>query len=58
MSSEGPPSIPRPFKFSHEQIIDRRLKSSEPAGRNALQSFERFMRHVALWEHECRGDIM
>lgn len=56
---EGPPGVvERPFKFSHDRLVDRRLRSSEPAGRSALQGFERFMRHVALWEHECRGDVM
>lgn len=43
--------------MTHSEITARRLKSSDPAGRGALQNFERLMRHVALWEHACRGDI-
>lgn len=44
--------------MTHDEIVDRRLTSSEPAGRSALQNFERLGRHVALWEYACRGQIV
>lgn len=43
--------------MTHESITERKQGSTDPAGRSALQGFGRLMRHVALWERACQGDI-
>lgn len=45
------------LKMSHDSITERKQRSSDPAGRSALQGLGRLMRHVALWERACQGDI-
>lgn len=46
-------------RMNHQELFDRKQQSTDPAGRSALQNFERLMRHVALWEHAClcRGEV-
>lgn len=54
-TSIGDERVPQ---VDHEDLVDKRQRSTDPAGRSALQNFERLMRHVALWEHACRREIV
>lgn len=56
--SQIDPNDLEPMRCSHDMITDRVQRSSEPARHSALQSLARLMRHVALWEHECRGEVV
>jgi hypothetical protein len=43
--------------FSHAMLESYAQVSSEPLGRSCLTGFPLFMRHVALWETEAKGEI-
>ena len=43
--------------FSHAMLESYAQVSSEPLGRSCLTGFSLFMRHVALWEAEAKGEI-
>lgn len=45
-------------KLWQDELADAESWTSDPAGREALQGFERLMRHVALWEMACKGEVM
>lgn len=44
--------------FSHAMLESYAQVTSEPLGRSCLTGFPLFMRHVALWEEEAKGDIV
>ncbi|KAJ6605404.1 hypothetical protein DFH09DRAFT_1067677 [Mycena vulgaris] len=54
--------LPSPGRWdelvSHLDLENRHQTSSEPQERSCLTGFSLFMRHVALWEMEQRGEIV
>ncbi|PBK72559.1 hypothetical protein ARMSODRAFT_1016511 [Armillaria solidipes] len=44
--------------FTHALLESNVQRSSEPLGRSCLTGFSLFMRHVALWEEEVKGNIV
>ncbi len=44
--------------FTHALLESNMQRSSEPLGRSCLTGFSLFMRHVALWEEEVKGNIV
>ncbi|KAF8319266.1 hypothetical protein DL93DRAFT_2094740 [Clavulina sp. PMI_390] len=49
---------PHTYKVAPEDISDRKVQSSEPLGRSALQNLEQFARLTTLWEAAVRKDII
>ncbi|KAF8319265.1 hypothetical protein DL93DRAFT_2164483 [Clavulina sp. PMI_390] len=47
-----------PRKVAPEDISDRKVQSSEPLGRSALQNLEQFARLATLWEAAVREEII
>ncbi|KAJ7193423.1 hypothetical protein GGX14DRAFT_588656 [Mycena pura] len=48
----------RPVHCSHLDLENGDQHSTEPQGQSCLSGFSLFMRHVALWEMERRGEVM
>ncbi|KAJ7193424.1 hypothetical protein GGX14DRAFT_546277 [Mycena pura] len=48
----------RPVHCSHIDLENGDQYSSEPQGQSCLSGFSLFMRHIALWEMERRGEVM
>jgi hypothetical protein len=44
--------------FSHAMLESYAQVTAEPLGRSCLTGLSLFMRHVALWEAEVRGEIV